>query len=851
MAGRRQDLETRLIAKDDASKVIDRVAGELDDLEKRDTSIDLTAEDHASDDVKSLSQLLAGLSDEDKTVVLNAKVSDAERNIDRILRSLRDVDKMDQQEIDVRVEMLGDVRAELDRVQTELRDLDGSTADVTVDVEARGLDGVMDKLESLPGLAGEVASSLGPGGAIVGALGAVAGAAAGVANEFANAATEARTMATLTGATVEDASRLQAVWKTTGADVNDLNDVILQMIGVLQTSPELAEQLGINIEDGATGVERFVQVMEKLRDFTGDASEKAVLLSQLLGEEGARQGAKLLTVVDDIAASMDHLSDGQFMTDEEAAKADKLARETAEMSANWDAIKQDLGEIVAGPMADFLEQVTGVLGGLEVLVSGEAFKPEFWEGAKRGGTDLLGIADEGLRREQERRRNADEINDVIRAGIELATRKGRAEEDAAARLAIAQGRETEGVLAKQEKLTKDEEARLGMALGRLAAYRDVQAAQAETNALALEFVEAMEAAAINVADAEGDMRDLAGVFSQMGKREDALQRVFDLGNAPLDAEGRVRDIELAIDDLSTAAEGIDLSEGLDPSNVKADALLDAIDSLRPQIQERVISAFSTGGPEAATKLAQDYIAQVAAQLGISEIEAAELLGMTDVQALVTVAIEQKSLANAQAQLDILTGLGGQTPLTASIALGLQAGTITPRQAKILIQEQLAGAGVEIPAELLVTPRPGALRRAREALQEETDANPVKQPVEVKDLPAAAESIVAGPQPHGWPTIEVPVKPVIVGGYSYLTGGGAGTLAAGTTAGPSLYGATAVPTAGPTLPTLMLPVAAPAQQQQPIVINNVINTAVVGDPYAVARAMEDGVRRAARLMPLNQ
>ena len=109
--------------------MIDKVADELDTLEKRDTTIDLTAEDHASAEVKSLSQLLAGLSDEDKTVVLNAKVADAERNIDRILRSLRDVDKMDQKEIDVRVEMLGDARAELDRVQDELRQLDGTSGD--------------------------------------------------------------------------------------------------------------------------------------------------------------------------------------------------------------------------------------------------------------------------------------------------------------------------------------------------------------------------------------------------------------------------------------------------------------------------------------------------------------------------------------------------------------------------------------------------------------------------------------------------------------------------------------------------------------------------------------------------
>ena len=129
---------------------------------------------------------------------------------------------------------------------------------------------------------------------------------------------------------------------------------------------------------------------------------------------------------------------------------------------------------------------------------------------------------------------------------------------------------------------------------------------AESTQFVLDYAEAIKDAALNLADAQLEMGELAGTFEQMGKREDALQRIFDLGNAPLDAEGRIRDIELAIDDLSVAAEGIDLSEGLDPSNVKADALLDAIDGLRPQIQERIVSAFATGGPEAATKLATDY-----------------------------------------------------------------------------------------------------------------------------------------------------------------------------------------------------------------------------------------------------
>ena len=846
MAGRRQDLETRLIAKDDASKVIDKVAGELDALEKRDTTIELDADDQASPEIRSLSQLLAGLSDEDKTIVLNAKAQNAERTIAGILRSLTRVDQMDDQDIEVRVTALGDARAELDRIQAELRDIDGTTADVDVDVEARGLDDVMDKLGQIPGLAGEVASSLGPQGAIAGGLAALVTAAVNVANEFATAATEVRTMSQLTGATSEEASRLQAVWKTTGADINDLNDVILQMIGVLESSPELAAQLGVNIQDGATGVERFTEVMEKLRDFTGDASERAVLLSKLLGEEGARQGAKLLAVVDDIDAAMGRVSEGQVISDEELAKAEDVAKRSAEVAAAWEAVKLDLGEIVAGPMADFLGQVTGTLSGLSALVSGEAFKPEFWEGARQGGTDLLGIADEGLRKEQERRRNADEVNDAVRAAIDLAKRRGRVEEDAAARLAIAQGRQTGGLIAKQEQLTKEEQARLALAQSRLIAYRDVLVAQAETNELALEFAAAMEEAAINVANAEGDMLDLAGTFEQLGTRQDAISALFDLKNAPLDAKGEIRDIELAIRDLSDVAEGIDLSKGLD--RLKADPLLDAIDGLRPQIQAKITDAFSTGGADAARVMALEYIAQVAAELGISSLDAATLLGLEDLEALIHVAIEQTSLANAQAQLNILTGLGGETPLTASIALALQAGTITPRQAQLLVQDALRDAGVEVPAELAVTgAKPGALARAQRALQGEADENPTEQKINpTAPTKAELEAALAIVQDfYDQNQAILPVKPVI-GDYVYppglIPGGGGGGGGGG---GSGLLSATpmaagAVPMAGPTLPTLMLPVAAPrAATVQPLIVHQTINAG--GGRRPVRRRPGDGRR----------
>ena len=380
---------------------------------------------------------------------------------------------------------------------------------------------------------------------------------------------------------------------------------------------------------------------------------------------------------------------------------------------------------------------------------------------------------------------------------------------------------------------------------------------AESTQFVLDYAEAIQDAALEIAGAEGDMRDLADVFSQMGVKGEALAAIFDLQNAPIDAEAAVRDIEIAIDDLSTAAEGIDLSEGLDPSNVKADALLDAIDGLRPAIQQRVTDAFSAGGPEAAKTLANSYVAQVAKELGVSEVQAAELLGLTDIEALVTVAIEQTSLANAQAQLDILTGLGGETPLTASIALGLQTGELTPEQAQILIQDQLGDAGVDIPAALKVKTTRRELREAYKAVGIDPDV-PIGQPLKVvpTGLNAAYTEIEDGPGGKGWPTIEVPVQPVLAGTSTpipYTPGVGFGPRSVPAAAGllsatPMAAGVT--PMAGPTLPTLMLPVAAPSQATVVQNVSTPISRGRDRRPVRRDQVVDEAMRRNARLMPRN-
>ena len=262
-------------------------------------------------------------------------------------------------------------------------------------------------------------------------------------------------------------------------------------------------------------------------------------------------------------------------------------------------------------------------------------------------------------------------------------------------------------------------------------------------------------------------------------------------------------------------------------------------SLRPQIQGKVVEAFAAGGPEAATELANDYITQVANELGISEMEAAELLGMTDVQALIHVAIEQASLANAQSQLDLLTGFGGDTPLTASIQLALDTGKITPEQAQALVQDQFGGPdglGVEIPGELKVKTTKQELAEAYKLVGIDPD-EPIGQPLKV--LPTGLTA--AGRSSRPAPVARAGRHPGAdkTGAHQFCLSGWAdpdGCRRPGRSGGGAMSMAAAGATPTATGPAPMSCPSRPSRPQMPVVINNVstVIAADVGAPWDVVR-----------------
>lgn len=314
-----------------------------------------------------------------------------------------------------------------------------------------------------------------------------------------------------------------------------------------------------------------------------------------------------------------------------------------------------------------------------------------------------------------------------------------------------------------EKLGLTPEKIRDLALDKLADDQDAAAQATEDAAKAAEdqakaaqeAAEAINNYTIKVLAAQGAMNQLAGGFDLLATRGTAMQSIFDLGNAPLDALSDMQDVEQGIRDFSefvrTDLKG-KLPNIFNPDDVNADDFLAKIESLRGPIQEQISAAFASGGPVAAQQVADNYVNQIVASLGgkLTAEEVRSLLNLGDLQAKIDVALDQSRLATARASLATLVGLTGETPWTASIALALQTGAITPEVAQTLINQKLAGAGVEIPATLQ-TPDAG---QATVAAAQWSKDHPVELTTGANT--AGASKDVAGFAGGTQPTATVPI-----------------------------------------------------------------------------------------------
>lgn len=362
----KDDLEFRIVATDDATKVLDSVAKKADKLEGSDVDVTVKAKDEATERLDAVMKRVDGLDKETATVILNAEESKAEAEIRKLSKLLAD---LDGEEATAVLEAKDNASKRLDAIQSKMREVEARSP-VDVDVKPgpgfASLTGALDKLPGKAGEAGAALSGLGTGGATVAAGVAGIGAAlAAAAFEAKDLALEVNNVAKFAGTTADEASRLLDVWKGSGADVGDLLDTIGQVNGVLAQTPGLADQLGISLK-GANPQEVFLRAVDALNQVQ-DSQQKVILGSQLFGEQGTRQVAAVTAKFGDLRSAMKRVEGSRLVTDEDVARAQKLDATITDLKNAASNFAASVGEAVIPALSGLATAADLVLGPLDKL----------------------------------------------------------------------------------------------------------------------------------------------------------------------------------------------------------------------------------------------------------------------------------------------------------------------------------------------------------------------------------------------------------------------------------------------------------------------------------------------------
>jgi hypothetical protein len=651
----------------DAAKLIDDLDGETATVK---VDVD-TAE--GVKDVRSFTKLLEGLSDEDKTIVLKARSDQAEREIKKLTGQLGRAKDADA--IQIKVTAIGNARAELADIRSEMKKLDGQ--DVDIEVKATGLDDVVDKLGDLPGALGAATSAI-RGLGTVGGIGALAAGGVALASSLADASLEAEVLARLTGDTIQNASRLQAVWQTTGAEANDLADVLLQMNGVFADTPELAKQVGVNLQDGATIGERFVEVVGLVQAGLIDSATQ----SKIFGEEGVRQVARLTSTYDDLGKAIDEVSDSRTFTPEEREDLERFTASMTELKVAAADVGAEIGDRVVPVLNALFDAITKAQEAVEWL---DQRTPE---GARAAGLSLSDLFSGPAEIAGDFRHN---LEVILGMGPELTAAFSQFP-------ARDLGSVLEADIASSERFADAISDQLPVMIENERQLRsNIEVIQEWAQAQQ----DAANDAAVSLSDAQQSLDDMGSSFNDMARREGAIEDAFAIGNAPLLAREAVVDVNEAIRDLGEFIRDEGVPNILDENDIDAQPYLQKISSLRGPIQDAVAGAFTTDGKPAAIATANAYIKQVTDSLhgALTTAEVAEMLGRTDITATIDVAVNEESMREAQLLLETFTGLAGQTPWAAEVALALASGELSAQAAQVILDRELGGIGVDVPATL--------------------------------------------------------------------------------------------------------------------------------------------------------
>lgn len=201
----------------------------------------------------------------------------------------------------------------------------------------------------------------------------LAGAGAGIAafaldaaGKFQSAALDAKALADTMGTSIENGSRLNAIFKPLGIEVGDAADVFNNLAGMIASGDTALSDLGVTIakdKDGRTDLnETFIRIVENVGKIE-DPAQRAAAAAKLFGEEGARQFLPLIEQSDQLRKNLADVSDQKVIDEDELAKAEKMRDTQRAIEGILQDVTMQVGELAAelAPAVELGAKLTGWL----------------------------------------------------------------------------------------------------------------------------------------------------------------------------------------------------------------------------------------------------------------------------------------------------------------------------------------------------------------------------------------------------------------------------------------------------------------------------------------------------------
>jgi len=290
----REELEVRVVAQDDASKVLDKVAGTVDELEGEDVEIPVKADtDAAERDITSLMQKVDKLGAGDAAnLLLTTNASQITNDIADLVIKLDTLDAEDPQ-VDITVANIAQLQGDLEQISAKAKEINDTPIQLDTSGATQGIDQIGRSADSSKSV---LANMVGNATQDLGALGGVAGSVGVAIGQMGEYMADAAASGEKFGSIISNFGKVVGpIAVISGA---------LAVIGKLQSNnAEAAELAADSVERWGTAMEGAGSAAANYAEALRDAGEVMLDLNKLSDEQ---------TQVVDNAATSWHGLEGVF-----------------------------------------------------------------------------------------------------------------------------------------------------------------------------------------------------------------------------------------------------------------------------------------------------------------------------------------------------------------------------------------------------------------------------------------------------------------------------------------------------------------------------------------------------------